>query len=110
MNISTKNEINIFLFKFKMSQRLSKICIDSNSDLEEENNTYELDNSENKKNKIILFFDELFYDLYFKYTDIRFYVECLDDDDKIKIYKTLLSLMVIILLIIITYIIIIILV
>ena len=95
-----------------MSQRLSKISVDSNLDLEEDNdNPYEIDNyNENKENKIILFFDELFYDLYFKYTDIRFYLECLDDDDKIKIYKTLLSLMVIILLIIITYIIIIILV
>ena len=98
-----------------MSQRLSKISVDSNLDLEEDNdNPYEIDNynenNENKENKIILFFDELFYDLYFKYTDIRFYLECLDDDDKIKIYKTLLSLMVIILLIIIAYIIIIILV
>jgi hypothetical protein len=79
-----------------MSQRLSKICIDS--DLEE-NNIYEIDNyknnvnnENNKNNKIILFFNELFYDLYFKYTDIKFYFECLDDDEKMKIITTIIIL------------------
>jgi len=84
-----------------MSQRLSKICVDS--DLEEDNNTYEIDNYKNNENgnnnKIILFFNELFYDLYFKYTDIKFYFECLDDDDKAKIYKVMLSLALIIIII-----------
>ena len=74
-----------------MTQRLSKISTELEID---SNDVYEIDNS-NETHKKCKFLDELFYDIYFKYTDIKFYFECLDDDDKIKIYKMITTIIII---------------
>lgn len=75
-----------------MSQRLSKTESNSlNIEFEEHKNKIETSTFIGLKD-LKSFFDEIFYSIYFKYTDIKFYFDCLDDNEKIKIITTIIIL------------------
>ena len=48
-------------------------------------------------------FKQLFYDLYFKLTDIKFWFDCLDDNEKIRIITEIVILLLILLISIVLY-------